>query len=136
LKIFFFRQQEDFDIKSRYTFEVITKDGLNTQKIKDLIWSKLGEVPDIDCNGTYYRIEHTLTLEGLKVHDMREARGKALTDEMAEQVVKELKAKHPVLAAIIERGHRMDMRETVSALIVLEALQWFLRIHAARLATD
>jgi hypothetical protein len=67
---------------------------------------------------------------------MREARGKALTDEMAEQVVKELKAKHPVLAAIIERGHRMDMRETVSALIVLEALQWFLRIHAARLATD
>ena len=48
MKIFFFRQQEDFDIKSRYTFEVITKDGLNTQKIKDLIWSKLGEVPDID----------------------------------------------------------------------------------------
>ena len=34
--------------------------------MKDLIWSKLGEVPDIDCNGTYYRIEHTLTFEGLK----------------------------------------------------------------------
>lgn len=72
----------------------------------------------------------------LKVHAMREARGKAFTDDMAEQVVQELRAKHPVLAAIIERGHRMDMRETVSALIVLDALRWFLRIHAARLATD
>jgi hypothetical protein len=30
----------------------------------------------------------------------------------------------------------MDMRETVGALIVVEALERFLRIHAARLATD
>jgi len=44
----------------------------------------------------------------LKAHAMREARGKALTDEMAELVVKELRPKHPVLAAVIERGHRMD----------------------------
>lgn len=72
----------------------------------------------------------------LKVHAMREARGKALTDEMAQQIVKELKPKHPVFAAIIERGHQMDMRETVGALIVVEALKRFLRIHAARLATD
>ena len=55
---------------------------------------------------------------------------------MAQQIVKELKPKHPVFAAIIERGHRMDMRETVGALIVVEALKRFLRIHAARLATD
>jgi len=72
----------------------------------------------------------------LKVHAMREARGRALTDEMAQQIVKELKPKHPVFAAIIERGHKMDMRETVGALIVVEALKRFLRIHAARLATD
>ena len=55
---FLFRQQEDSDAKSppylftaRYTLEVITKEGLDTQKIKDLIWSKLGEMPDIDFNG-------------------------------------------------------------------------------------
>ena len=72
----------------------------------------------------------------LKVHAMREARGKALTDEMAQQVVKELKPKHPVLAAIIERGHQMDMKETIAALIVVDALKRFLRVHAARLATD
>ncbi|HET7284718.1 MAG TPA: hypothetical protein VFI70_08530 [Nitrososphaeraceae archaeon] len=72
----------------------------------------------------------------LKVHAMREVRGKALTDEAAQQIVKELRPKHPVFADIIERGHQMDARETVGALIVVEALKRFLRIHAARLATD
>lgn len=72
----------------------------------------------------------------LKVHAMREARGKALTDEIAEQVVKELRPKHPILAAVIEKGHRIDMKETVAALIVVDALKRFLKIHAARLATN
>jgi diphthamide biosynthesis methyltransferase len=72
----------------------------------------------------------------LKVQAMREARGTALTDETVQQIVKELKLKHPVLAAVIERGHRMDLKETVAALIVADALKRFLKIHAARLATD
>lgn len=72
----------------------------------------------------------------LKVHAMREARGTALTDETAAQIVKELKPKHPILAAVIERGHRMDMKETFAALIVTDALRRLLKIHAARLATD
>jgi hypothetical protein len=49
---------------------------------------------------------------------------------------KELKPKHPVFAAIIERGHQMDLKQTLGALIVVDALKRFLRIHAARLATD
>ena len=72
----------------------------------------------------------------LKVQDMREARGKALNDEMAEQIVQKLRPKHPVLAAIIQRGHTMDIKETFGALIVVDALIRFLKIHAARLATD
>jgi hypothetical protein len=72
----------------------------------------------------------------LKVHAMREARGTALNEETAQQIVKELKPKHPVLAAVIERGHQMDLKETVAALIVIDALKRFLKIHAARLATD
>jgi hypothetical protein len=39
---FLFRQQEDSD---KVTLQVATKEGLDTQKIKDLIWSKLGEMP-------------------------------------------------------------------------------------------
>ena len=72
----------------------------------------------------------------LKVHAMREAQGTALNEETAQKIVKELKPKHPILAAVIERGHKMDMKETVAALIVIDALKGFLKIHAARLATD
>jgi diphthamide biosynthesis methyltransferase len=72
----------------------------------------------------------------LKVHAMREARGTALSDETAANIVKELKPKHPILAAVIERGHKMDLKETFAALIVIDALKRLLKIHAARLATD
>jgi hypothetical protein len=30
------------------------------------VWNRIGEIPDIDNHGTYYRIEHALTLEALK----------------------------------------------------------------------
>ena len=89
-------------------------------------------IHEMDLKETVNSIVVVDALEALlKVHAMREARGKALTDEMAQQIVRELKPKHPVFAAIIERGHQMDMRETVGALIVVEALKRFLRIHAA-----
>ena len=113
------------------------------EKIKELkpIHPELAQVAEtihkMDLKETVNAILVIDALEALlKVHAMREARGKALTDEMAQQVVKELRPKHPVLAAIIERGHQMDMKETIAALIVVDALKRFLRIHAARLATD
>ena len=113
------------------------------EKIKELkpIHPELAQVAEtihkMDLKETVNAILVIDALEVLlKVHAMREARGKALTDEMAQQVVKELRPKHPVLAAIIERGHQMDMKETIAPLIVVDALKRFLRIHAARLATD
>lgn len=113
------------------------------EKIKELkpIHPELAQVAEtihkMDLKETVNAILVIDALEVLlKVHAMREARGKALTDEMAQQVVKELRPKHPVLAAIIERGHQMDMKETIAALIVVDALKRFLRVHAARLATD
>ena len=113
------------------------------EKIKELkpIHPELAQVAEtihkMDLKETVNAILVIDALEALlKVHAMREARGKALTDEMAQQVVKELRPKHPILAAIIERGHQMDMKETIAALIVVDALKRFLRIHAARLATD
>ena len=42
---------------------------------------------------------------------------------MAEHVLQELRPKHPVLAAVIERGHQMDLKETFAALIVVDALK-------------
>jgi len=63
---FLFRKQEDSDIKPRYSLELITREGLDTQKLRDLIWNEMGQMPVVDYNGTYYRIEHTLTLGLLK----------------------------------------------------------------------
>jgi diphthamide biosynthesis methyltransferase len=122
--------------------KAITNDMVE-EKIKELkpIHPELAQVAEtiqkMDLKETVNAILVIDALEVLlKVHAMREARGKALTDEMAQQVVKELKPKHPVLAAIIERGHQMDMKETIAALIVVDALKRFLRVHAARLTTD
>jgi hypothetical protein len=94
-------------------------------------------IHEMDLKETVNTILVADALEALlKVHTIREARGKTLTDEAAEQIVKELKPRHPAFAAAIERGHQMDLRETLGALIVVDALKRFLRIHAARLATD
>jgi hypothetical protein len=94
-------------------------------------------IHDMDLKETVNTILVCDALDALlKVHAMREARGKALTDEAAQQIVNELKPKHPVFAELIQRGHQLDLRETLGAMIVVEALRRFLRIHAARLATD
>ena len=113
------------------------------EKIKELkpIHPELAQVAEtihkMDLKETVNAILVIDALEVLlKVHAMREARGTALSDETAANIVKELKPKHPILAAVIERGHKMDLKETVSALIVIDALKRFLKIHAARLATD
>jgi hypothetical protein len=123
--------------------EKIITNEMVEEKIKELkpIHPELAQVAEtiheMDLKKTVNTILVVDALEVLlKVHAMREARGTALTDEMAEHIVKELKPKHPVLAAVIERGHRMDLKETVGALIVIDALKRFLKIHAARLATD
>ena len=63
---FLFRQEEDSDAELKYMLEVITKEGLDKQEIKNLIWSKFGQMPDTDYHGTWYRIEHTITLATLK----------------------------------------------------------------------
>jgi hypothetical protein len=46
-------RKDDSPTKSRYTLEVITKEGLDTQNVKDMIWNKLGEMPDVDYNGKH-----------------------------------------------------------------------------------
>ena len=89
------------------------------EKIKELkpIHPELAQVAEtiheMDLKKTVNTILVVDALEILlKVHAMREARGKALTDEMAEHVVKELGLRIQSYAAIIERGHRMDLKET------------------------
>src|SRR6476469_10884871 len=62
---FLYRQQDDTNTRPKFSIEITTKEGLDIQKIKDLVWSKIGQIPDIDNHGTCYRIEHILTLDAL-----------------------------------------------------------------------
>jgi len=124
-------------IEKQITNEMVEERIKQLKPIHPELAAVAERIHEMDLKETVNHIVAADALETLlKVHAMREARGKALSDEMAQQIVKELRPKHPVFAAIIERGHQMDMRETVGALIVIEALKRFLRIHAARLATD
>jgi hypothetical protein len=78
-------------------------------------------------------LEWILNVRALRLVNTRE---KAITDEMVEERIKELKPHHPVFAAILERVHEMNLKEAVNALVVIEGLRWLLKIHAARLATS
>ena len=78
-------------------------------------------------------LEWILKVRALRLVNTRE---KAITDEMVEERIKELKPHHPVFAAILERVHEMNLKEVVNALVVIEGLRMLLRIHAARLATS
>lgn len=118
-------------------------DDMVEEKIRELkpIHPELAQVAEtihqMDLKTTVNTILVVDALEALlKVYAMREAKGKALTEEMSQEIVRQLRPKHPILAAVIERGHKMDLRETFAAMIVLDAMKWILKIHAARLATD
>ena len=57
---------------------------------------------------------------------------KAITNEMVEERIKQLKPIHPELAAVAERIHEMDLKETVNAILVADALEVLLKFHAMR----
>ena len=48
---FLFRERENSDDKPRYSLEIITREGLDTQKMRDLIWDEMGEMPVISRCG-------------------------------------------------------------------------------------
>ena len=72
-------------------------------------------------------LERILKVRALRLVNTRE---KAITDEMVEERIKELKPHHPVFAAILEKVHEMNLKEVVNALVVIEGLRWLLKIHA------
>ncbi len=126
-----------------FTIEKAITDEMVKEKIEKLktihpIFASVAEgIHKMDLKETVNTMMAAETLETLlKIHAMREARGKSLTDEMTQQVVNKLKPKHPVFAEIVEKGSQLDLKETIGALIVVDSLQRLLKIHAARLATD
>ena len=46
-----------------------------------------------------------------------------LTNEMVEERIKQLTPIHPELAAVADRIHEMDLKETVNSIVVSDALE-------------
>jgi len=57
---------------------------------------------------------------------------KGITNEMVEEKIKALKPIHPELAQVAETIHEMDLKETVNTILVLDALEALLKVHAMR----
>jgi len=60
------RQRENPLVTPVYMLEVFTKEGIDSQKVKDFIFQKTGMMPAIYDNGTHYVTNQKLTLEMLK----------------------------------------------------------------------
>ena len=54
---------------------------------------------------------------------------RAITNEMIEEKIKQLKPIHPELAAVDGRIHEMDLK-TVNCIVVADALEALLKVHA------
>ena len=51
-------------------------------------------------------------------------------DQMIEDGIKELRTKYAVLAGILERIHKMDLRETAVGLLGIDAIESLLKLRA------
>lgn len=60
------RQMENPDVVPMYMLEVFTKEGLNTEEVREYIISKTGMSPAIYDGGTHYVTNQKLTLDILK----------------------------------------------------------------------
>ena len=60
------RQMENPDVVPMYLLEVFTKEGLDTEEVRNYIISKTGMSPAIYDNGTHYVTNQKLTLDILK----------------------------------------------------------------------
>ena len=50
-------------------------------------------------------------------------------DQMIEDGIKELKTKHAILAGILERIHKMDLKETAVGLLGIDAMESLLKLR-------
>jgi len=50
-------------------------------------------------------------------------------DRMVEEKINELKTKHATLAGILERIHRMDLKETAGGLLGIDAMESLLKLR-------
>ena len=95
-----------------------------------LVSAILDKVPEMDLEeaGTLVLLVDGVRWLG-KMHALRllKMEDKTVTDKMMQVKTDEIRAKHPLLAAILDRIHQMSLKETYTGLLVLDALEHILK---------
>ena len=50
-------------------------------------------------------------------------------DQVVEEKINELKTNHPILSGILERFHKMDLKETALGLLGIDAMESLLKLR-------
>ena len=95
-----------------------------------LVSAILDKVPEMDLEeaGTLVLLVDGVRWLG-KMHALRllSMEDKTVTDEMIQTKANEIRAKHPLLANILDRIRQMNLKETYTGMLVLDALEHILK---------
>ena len=90
----------------------------------------LDKVPEMDLEeaGTLVLLVDGVRWLG-KMHALRilKMEDKTVTDEIMQSKANEIRAKHPLLANILDRIRQMNLKETYTGMLVLDALEHILK---------
>ena len=121
----------------------ISEEEVNDQKVKEktnelrtkypIFTAILERIPDMDLKEAISVLVLVDPVRAvLKTHATRLSfigEDKEL-DQMVEEKINELKKKHATLAGILERIHKMDLRETAIGLLGIDAMESLLKLRA------
>ena len=73
-----------------------------------------------------------------KMHALRllSMEDKAVTDDVIQSKINEIKTKYPLLAAILDKIHHMNLKETFTGLLVLDALEHILKARQVQIIRE
>jgi hypothetical protein len=104
-----------------------------------LVSAILDKVPEMDLEeaGTLVLLVDGVRWLG-KMHALRllKMEDKTVTDKMMQVKTDEIRAKHPLLAAILDRIHQMNLKETYTGLLVLDALEHILKARQVQVIRE
>jgi hypothetical protein len=104
-----------------------------------LVSAILDRIPDMDIEeaGTV-----TLLVDGVrwlgKMHALRllSMEDKAIGDAVIQSKINEIRTKYPLFGGILDKIHHMNLKETFTGLLVLDALEYILKAHQVQIVRE
>jgi hypothetical protein len=104
-----------------------------------LVSAILDKVPEMDLEeaGTVVLLVDSVRWLG-KMHALRllSMEDKTVTDEIIQSKINEIKSSYPLLAAVLDRIHHMNLKETFTGLLVLDALEHILKARQVQVIRE